>query len=281
MRTVFSLFTVLLFSCPIYAQLDLAENNPVIYGHHHINASDIAAQTRFWVEGLGGSVKHVGSANREVISFPNVIVFLTAKEPTGGTRGTVVNHVGFETTDIRTAVAHLTQMGYPMITQSELPSSYKVVDGIGKRDGGNTIAYVQGPDDIKVELIENTAIPNEIQLHHIHWASNNGEAMRDWYVEHFEGTAGSRIGQPAVDLPGVNLTFAPDSNELIPTRGRVLDHIGFEVEGLEAFCERLEAKGIIFDVPYREVPTLGIAIAFFTDPWGTYIELTEGLDKVR
>jgi hypothetical protein len=27
------------------------------------------------------------------------------------------------------------------------------------------------------------------------------------------------------------------------------------------------------------VPALDIAIAFITDPWGTYIELTEGLDK--
>jgi hypothetical protein len=34
-------------------------------------------------------------------------------------------------------------------------------------------------------------------------------------------------------------------------------------------------------VPYRTVPALGIAIAFFTDPWGTYIELTEGLDKIQ
>jgi hypothetical protein len=29
------------------------------------------------------------------------------------------------------------------------------------------------------------------------------------------------------------------------------------------------------------VPALGIAIAFFTDPFGTYIELTEGLDAVK
>ena len=34
-----------------------------------------------------------------------------------------------------------------------------------------------------------------------------------------------------------------------------------------------------FDRPYTEVESLGIAIAFFTDPFGTYIELTEGLDK--
>jgi hypothetical protein len=29
----------------------------------------------------------------------------------------------------------------------------------------------------------------------------------------------------------------------------------------------------------RQVVALGISIAFITDPWGTYIELTEGLDK--
>ena len=34
-----------------------------------------------------------------------------------------------------------------------------------------------------------------------------------------------------------------------------------------------------FDRPYQEIEALGLAIAFFTDPWGTYIELTEGLDE--
>jgi hypothetical protein len=28
-----------------------------------------------------------------------------------------------------------------------------------------------------------------------------------------------------------------------PTRGRMLDRIGFEVENLDAFCKELEAKG--------------------------------------
>ena len=32
---------------------------------------------------------------------------------------------------------------------------------------------------------------------------------------------------------------------------------------------------------YRLVSALGIAIAFVTDPWGTRIELSEGLDKVN
>jgi hypothetical protein len=66
----------------------------------------------------------------------------------------------------------------------------------------------------------------------------------------------------------------------LPTKGRSIDHIGFEVKDLETFCKKLEAGGIKFDIAYRKVPALGISIAFFTDPFGTYIELTEGLDKI-
>ncbi len=34
----------------------------------------------------------------------------------------------------------------------------------------------------------------------------------------------------------------------------MLDHIGFEVTNLEAVCRELEAKGVMFDVPYSESP---------------------------
>jgi hypothetical protein len=63
-------------------------------------------------------------------------------------------------------------------------------------------------------------------------------------------------------------------------QGRVLNHIGFEVQNLESFCKKLEGMGVKFDRPYREIPELGIGLAFLTDPWGTYIELTEGLDEL-
>jgi catechol 2,3-dioxygenase-like lactoylglutathione lyase family enzyme len=106
-----------------------------------------------------------------------------------------------------------------MITREELPDSYEVVDGIGQRVAGNTIAYVLGPDDIKVELIENTALNHAVQMHHIHFSTTQGEAMRDWYVEHLGAEFGSRIGQPAGQLPNVNLTFAPVSIEPKPTQG--------------------------------------------------------------
>lgn len=166
-----------------------------------------------------------------------------------------------------------------MVTREELPASYSVDNDVAQRDGGNRIAFVMGPDETKVELIENTGIAHAIQLHHIHWAVRDGGALQAWYVEHLGATPGTRIGQPTGELPGVNLTFGP-GQATVHTQGRALDHIGFEVRGLRELIDRLEARGITMDRGYTEVASMGIAVAFLTDPWGTYIELTEGLTGV-
>ena len=81
----------------------------------------------------------------------------------------------------------------------------------------------------------------------------------------------------ADDMPGVNLSFSPTTTPPLPTKGRSLDHIGFEVSSLEAFVASLEAKGIKIEGPIRQVPNTKLKIAFLTNPFGTYIELTEGL----
>jgi catechol 2,3-dioxygenase-like lactoylglutathione lyase family enzyme len=81
-----------------------------------------------------------------------------------------------------------------------------------------------------------------------------------------------------MDLPGMNLNFSGVPMRLAPTKGRTLDHVGFEVKDLEAFCRRLVAAGITLDRPYAIGPD-GVATALLTDPWGTSLELTEGLDR--
>ena len=76
------------------------------------------------------------------------------------------------------------------------------------------------------------------------------------------------------------MNFAPSQAAMAGTQGRALDHIGFEVKNLEAFTKRLESEGIKLDVSYRQVPKTNLFIAFITDPWGTSIELSEGLDQL-
>ncbi len=79
------------------------------------------------------------------------------------------------------------------------------------------------------------------------------------------------------DIPGTNLSFSPGKTALAPTKGRSLDHIGFDVKDLEAFAKKLEAEGIKLDEPIRQIPNSNAKVAYLTDPWGTRIELTQGL----
>ncbi len=260
------------------AQLTAAQDGPIVYGHHHLNVTSTDAHKAFWVDTLGGTIVTVGT--REIIKFSNVLVFLTERPPTGGTKGTTVNHIGFWVPSVREIVDRVQAAGYPIVTRAELPPTIEVEDDLAYIPDQDTyIAYTMGPDDVKVEFVENRTQTVPIALHHIHFAAQQVDEMKAWYVETFDAVPGMRGAFQAADLPGVNLTYSPSAEPLEGTRGRSLDHIGFEVDGLEAFCEALEAQGIEFDRPYTEVESLGIAIAFFTDPFGTYIELTEGLDR--
>lgn len=260
------------------AQSSWAAEGPVVYGHHHLNVTDRAAHERFWGDTLGG----VPTPWRDVriFKFPHALVFLTDREPTGGTIGSVVNHVGFWVPDTRAALARVRAAGYPVITAQELPHRDVPEDGIVCSESQNTcIAYVLAPDDVKVELVENRSQTIPIRNHHVHFHTQDVDATRDWYVKTFGAVPGMNGSFKVADLPGVNLRFSESDGPMAGTEGRSFDHVGFEIDGLEAFCKRLEAQGITFDRPYRRIDELDIAIAFFTDPFGTYVELTEGLDN--
>lgn len=272
---------LLVTAAPAAAQLTAAGDAPVAYGHHHLVVTSIEAHKHFWIDALGGTSVKIGTSPTDVIMFPNVLVLLRAGTPTGGTKGTIVNHVGFEVPDIRAAVNKVRAAGFPIVTKAEVPT-WSEEDGVATNPAqGSVIAFAMGPDDVKVELYENKAATRPIALHHIHFNTPQVPEMQAWYAKVFGARPGKRGASDAADLPGVNLTFSPAAGAVVPTRGRSLDHIGFEVKNLEEMCKRLQEMGIALDRPYTKVPAMGIAIAFITDPWGTYIELTEGLAAVR
>jgi catechol 2,3-dioxygenase-like lactoylglutathione lyase family enzyme len=109
-------------------------------------------------------------------------------------------------------------------------------------------------------------------------AEGAATAAQAWYARMFGAVPGKRSNYDAADLPGVNLNFSGNARPGVPTRGRMLDHIGFEVTRLEAFCARLESMGVTFDERCARGEG-GVVRARLTDPWGTSIELTEGLAK--
>ena len=134
--------------------------------------------------------------------------------------------------------------------------------------GGASIAFIQGPDDLKVELVEAKQQTMPIALHHVHFFSPANMEMQAWYVKTFGAT--SRLGGafPAAVLPGVALNFSGSPTPVVGTQGRALDHIGFEVKNLEAFVKKLESDGINLGHIVKYRPRLAIASH---GSWGYYM----------
>jgi catechol 2,3-dioxygenase-like lactoylglutathione lyase family enzyme len=267
MKHVTFLVATVLWVSPVSAQL--AERNQVglTMGHIHLAVKDVDAQKQFWMSVMGGTL--VKNGPLELIQFPGVFIMLRKAEPTAPPAGSIVNHFGFVVKDMPAALAR-----------------WKAADVKTDPTENPNEVYVLGPDGIRLEVYGERALPTPVSMNHIHFSAPDIPGIKAWYVKAFGANPGRRpcvacISQPrmieADDLPGVNLSFSPSTDPPLPTKGRSLDHIGFDVTNLEAFVSSLEAKGIRIEAPIRQVPNTKVKVAFLTDPWGTYIEVTEGL----
>ena len=73
---------------------------PVVVGHFHLNVTSVEAHKKFWVDTLGGKAEKLGSSNTDVIRFPDTLIVLRVQPPTGPTRGTALDHIGFAVPDV-------------------------------------------------------------------------------------------------------------------------------------------------------------------------------------
>ena len=265
---------------PASAQLLAAKDAPIAYGHHHLNVTSVAEQKKFFVDTLGGVPVTV--AGREIVKFPNALVFLREQKPTGGNRGTTVNHLGFTVPNLQQTLNKVKANGFKVVTKEEGPSNLEVEGDIGHYPGRPIgLAYVLGPDDLKLELVESKEQKVPVIANHVHFFGQQNEEMQAWYVKVFGAKPGAPGGLfPSAALPGLGMAFSPSTTPVVGTQGRVVDHIGFEIKNLPEFLKKVEAMGIK-PTNVRQVPELNVSIGFITDPWGTYIELTEGLDKIQ
>lgn len=252
---------VALFACSVHAQLAPPSDAGVAIGHIHLLVNDPEAQKKVWVEALGAQPTKTGTL--ELLRLPGVylIVGKARTAPTGGTEGSTVHHLGFAVKDMAAVKAKLDALG---VASAPVNNNAKQI-------------MAQFPEGVVVEITEEAGQAAPVAMHHIHLATADPDKLRGWYVQTFGARAGTRGSFLAAFVPGGEVDTRKAPSAQAPTKGRSLDHIGFEVDHLEAFCRKLEAQGVKFEMPYRDMPQIGLKIAFLTDPDGTRIELTEGL----
>jgi catechol 2,3-dioxygenase-like lactoylglutathione lyase family enzyme len=258
------LITILLPIVSLHAQLGPPNSTGVSVGHVQLTVSDPEQHKKLWGL-LGAVVTHSGSL--ELLRFPGIYIILTRGETSEGSEGSTVNHFGFAVKNVDDVHAKLAAAGLPTVQELTNPKRW----------------VTMFPDKIKIEFTEDPSLTVPIVGHHLHLSTTaaNTETLRAWYVKTFGGTAETRRGFPSVVFNGGEINILQANAPQAPTKGRALDHIGFEVQGLEAFCKKLQSAGVVFETPYQNMPQYGLKVAFITDPDGTRIELTEGLAALR
>lgn len=248
----------------VLAQTAAPNDAGVSVGHMHLVVADPDAQKKLWVGVLGAQVTNAGSL--EMLKFPGVFIVVQKARtaPTGGSDGSTVNHFGFLVKSYADTKAKFIAAGVTTFPLDH-PEQKQFI--------------AEFPEKVRVEFTEDASLKAPIAFHHIHIVTTDVDSLRAWYIKTFGAQAGKRGDFLAAKLPGGEVDFRKVDAAPAPTKGRSLDHIGFEIQGLEAFCKNLQAQGVPFDLAYREMPQLGgLKIAFILDPVGTRIELTEGLN---
>jgi len=198
----------------------------VTMGHWHLNSADVEANKKIFV-GMGGT--HIKAGVFDIVRFPGVIVMLNLRDakspPSAGTDGSVVNHVGFIVQNVQDSVARWKAAGVPV-----QPGN----------NGRTDQAYVTTPDGLKIEILEDKQQSVPIRHEHVHLFLPEAAIPESqaWYVKTFGAKPSLRNQAPVADIPGVQMRFAKTATPADPTKGRVLDHIGFDVKDLQGFIKK-------------------------------------------
>lgn len=271
------------FAAFVFAQLPAPNAAGVTPGHLHFIVPDADAMTKAWEDLFGAAPTGTGTFNP--LKIPGIYIIVGSArggrngEPApkpAGTKGSVVDHIGIEVKDYDAVKAKALAANMPW--QEVTPGAQ---------------AFLTMPDDVIVEVMGNKDLKTPAQFHHIHLAVADAKTASEaqaWYMKEFGATAGTRRNLPSANFTVGEVDFLPargGRNGAPPatpagTKGRALDHIGFDVADEDAAFKKFAGDGVMVNMAARDMTKqIGLKIGFVTDPYGTYIEVTQGLKNLN
>lgn len=220
--------------------------------HIHLNSADPDVAITFWNDVIGTSSSGNG------VTTLGVKILFTRKTPSGPSAGSAIDHIALKVPDLQPVVDRLSKTPYKSFRPQTPPDSL----------------MINGPDGVRIEVIEDNAFYAPLEFNHIHLRSKQPKEMQAWYIKNLGARPGLENNADSILIPGANLTISQTDSAVLST-DRAIDHISFEVKDLENFCRKLVENGVKLDSNPHPAPELSASVALLSDPWGTRIELME------
>jgi hypothetical protein len=155
-------------AAPLSAQLAAPNAAGVSLAAVYYTVPDVAAHRKIWVDIFGARPTMVGKT--EMLKLSGAFIVLTQGTPQVGTA--MVQHLGIWAKDLNPIRAKLLAIGI----QNATPGSQ----------------FVDLPNALRLEFIDDPAGPDAPAAHHIHYFVPNNTDGRAWYMKFFGATENSR-----------------------------------------------------------------------------------------
>ncbi|HKV39701.1 MAG TPA: hypothetical protein VJX67_10850, partial [Blastocatellia bacterium] len=270
------------------------------FHHVHMNSTGPAAAIQFYTSKFDCEKRRFAGLMDGVWAQKSWILFNKVKVPPPWTLTSAIWHIGWGAEDMKVTYQKQLDSGTKFFTPISDISDLANYPGF-------YYAYVDGPDHALIEL--NTATHHHFG--HLHLFSEDPVSAGLWYMKYFgairRGDAtkppsrevrnyrGFQVG-PSMSLmmDNVNIIIFPVElskqsypdqwkgvEEIAPTQGRAIDHIGLAVDGLPAVVRTLRNNGVKVTSDIHSIAGTKLKHAFIEGPDKIRIELVEDPDFSR
>ena len=262
-RKALCLAAVLIGACASSAR---AQTAMLPFDHIHVN-EPAAEASQWWEKNIPGGRRITEAPNR--IMYGAVRLMFLGATSTGGSDGSVIEHLGFSVPDLDATLRALAAI------------NTKVVEPVKATPGLYRTAMIESPWGTRVQLVQD---PELLGLHHVQLRSPDPDGMFTWLLAKFGGERTKLKGQidsvkyaGAAGFTTVYIVAAKGSS--VPSQGRAIDHIGWRSTATIAETKAmLEGKSVQLTSQPRplDLPN-GPTINFFyvAGPDGARIEIVE------
>jgi len=233
------------------------------FAHVHLAAPHPEAAATWYQRHFGGTLAGFGGSRYPAAPIDRVVLgetllIFAQREPDRGSDDSVLSAIAISVDDPATTIAKLQEDGGEIL-------------GRPLSAGSTEATEVRDPWGTRILVLDD---PDYRGLHHVQISAREPESALAWY----QRTLGGQLARYQKSRPGIRFNngvwlFATEHDQPMPSHGRSIDQLGWNVINLEEAARRLRAHGVDFTMEPRDYRH--IRIAFIQGPGGARLELVQ------